>query len=213
MPNDSWIGSFQRKVRELAERTVSTLDSPWAMKSSETLNDLASYVGMLGKGDGHLEALGLISSHLGTDSDYWEPGSQQASLLAGAGFGSDGIASNVLLGELIAKGVEDLHDHTQGDRQRSEAAIAQAKAEAVKAVEEETAQLIEDRDRARGELDAEKARNVELQRDLDHLKGVLNATTRVAPGRVRRTGDGKQTAKRPKAARPAAAAAAKGSDS
>ena len=205
MPNDSWMDSFQRKVRELAERTATTLDSPFAMKSSETLNDLASYVNTLGKRDGHLEALGLISSHLGTDSDRWEPGSQQASLLAGAGFGTEGIASNVLLGELIAKGVEDLHDHSQDHRQRSEAAAAAAKAEAIKAVEEETAQLTEERDRARGDLAGERARNAELERDVDHLKRVLNAT-RIAPKprKVRRAGDGKQTA-RPKAA------AAKGS--
>ncbi len=206
--NDSFIDSFQRQVRELGERTVSQLDSPFAQKSSETLNDLASYVGTLGKKDGHLEALALISSHLGCDSDYWQPGSLQAGLLAGAGFGTDGIASNVLLGELIAKGVEDLHDHSQRHRERAEAEIAQAKAEAVRGVEEETAQLIEDRDRARSDLDAERARNAELERDVDHLKRVLNAT-RIAPKprKVRRAGDGKQTA------RPKAAAAAKGSDS
>ena len=186
---DGWINAFQMAIRERATRTVSTLDSPFAQKSAQTLNDLADYAGTLGREDPHLHALHLIGAHQG-DSDSWAPGSQQASTLAGAGFGTEGITPSLLLGELIDKGIEDLADEFRRQQQRGEAGIAQARAEALEAVAEEKRDLIAERDQARADLDAERHARREADRQLDHLTQVLNSVRppKPKPRKVKRTG-------------------------
>jgi hypothetical protein len=174
MPTDGWITSFQSVVQEHATRTISEIDSPFSRKSHDTLIDLASYAGTLGRSDPHLEALARISGSLG-NSDTWTPGSQQSSTLAGAGFGAEGITPNLLLGELIDKGVEDLIEHSSGDRQRVEAEVAAAKKEAQDAVQAERLRLEQERDQALGDLDAERAAKESALRRLTHAVNILEA--------------------------------------
>jgi hypothetical protein len=170
-------------IYEHGQRTVSQLDSPFALKSAETLNELAAYASTLGASDPRLTALALIGGALGHGTDEWTPGSQQGSALAGAGFGAEGVASDILLAELTCQGVADLIDYNSRARSEIGGQVALAKSEAAQEVAEERDKLARERDEALGDLDAERVARREADRQVEHLKTVLNA---VAPTKKRK---------------------------
>ena len=199
--SDGWVDRLQRVVREAGDRAVATFDSPFAFKSQETLYGLADYIVRIGRFDTRLVALHRISSSFG-DSDDWNPGSDQSSVLSGAGYGPEGVEPDELLHELIAVGVQDLIDRSSRQRRGIGEDVNRARAEAQAEVATERAQLIEERDQARGDLDAATAKLAELQSHLDHAKLVNERLTSLANAKAnqRPTGAQKTQKPRPKAA-------------
>jgi hypothetical protein len=182
MVSDGWRNNLQSAVYARAD-IARRLDSPFSDKSAETLIQLGNYIGTLGLENGLLGALSLISSSLGTNSDTWLPGEHQLTILTSAGYGTEGIAPELLLGDLIDRGVQDLVQRYSTERRSIPGEIAKARAEAFESVRRETLELAEARDQALGDLDQLRAEKQQVEKEREHALGLLRA---IKPTKVRR---------------------------
>jgi hypothetical protein len=169
MVTDGWAHSIQNVLRDRADLTRNTLDSPFSQKSAQTLIDVADFISRVGLDDPRLLALRFACP----GSDIWIPGERAAAVLAGAGFGSEGVEPDDLLAEIVARSIEDLVAAHSEARNEQLAEAERARADALREAEAEKEQVAKERDEARTDLDAERAERRRLAVELKHVRGVV----------------------------------------
>ncbi|MGH2973506.1 MAG: hypothetical protein ACRDLL_01365 [Solirubrobacterales bacterium] len=162
-------------MRERADLTRKTLgtayDSNFTAKAAQTLTDLADYVSRLGLDDPRLMALKLANA----GQDAWVPGEHAGAVLASAGFNAEGVEPDVLLSEIVARSIEDLTQAHSDARAELAGGVNRAHAAALDEAAEEKGKLIQERDEARADLEAEREARRKSDKELAHLKQIVLA--------------------------------------
>jgi hypothetical protein len=129
--NDSFPYKLANWIRERIEIVRESIsDGVFLSNQVTTLGELADYISNRSPADSRIYSLWLVAGHLGwNDTEPWQGGPEQVSLLCRAGYGPEAHDPSELLNELVAAAVEDLAEHYGKATQRTDERVADAERE------------------------------------------------------------------------------------